>query len=81
MSVTYYVALPFVRTDEGIAPGQAQELPSEHSAIVRAEALSRLPENTGALAFKRSGDPNMGSFGDAEVLRTFGKVPDNLDEL
>ena len=40
-----------------------------------------MPENTGALAFKRSGDPNMGSFGHAKVLRTFGEVPENLDEL
>jgi hypothetical protein len=35
----------------------------------------------GALAFKRSGDPGMGSFGDAIVLKTFGEVPDRLDEL
>ena len=81
MSVTYFVALPFVQSEEGIAPGQAQELPNEHSAIIKAEALSRKPENVGALAFKRTGDPNMGNFGDAIVLRTFGKVPDNLDEF
>jgi hypothetical protein len=81
MSVTYFVALPFVRTEEGIAPGQAQEMPNEVAAIRRAEAMSREPEHAGALAFKRSGDPNMGSFGDATVLRTFGQVPDNLDEL
>jgi hypothetical protein len=34
-----------------------------------------------ALAFKRSGDPGMGSFTDAVVLKTFGEVPDRLDEL
>ena len=49
--------------------------------VVKAEALARQPENAGALAFKRTGDPNMGQFGDAQVLRTFGKVPENLDEL
>ncbi len=81
MSVTYYVALPFVRTEDGIATGQAQEMPNEVAAIRRAEAMSREPDNAGALAFKRSGDPNMGSFGDAAVLRTFGQVPENLDEL
>ena len=26
MSLTYYVALPFVRSDDGTAPGQAMEL-------------------------------------------------------
>jgi hypothetical protein len=47
----------------------------------RAEAMSRQQPNVGALAFKRTGDPNMGNYGDATVLRTFGEVPDNLDEL
>jgi hypothetical protein len=81
MAVTYYVALPFVKTEEGVAPGQAQELPNEPAAIRRAESMSRDPANAGALAFKRSGDPNMGNFGDATILKTFGVVPENLDEL
>jgi hypothetical protein len=81
MAVTYYVALPFVRTEDGAVPGQAQECSNEFSAIRRAEVLSRDPLNAGALAFKRSGDPNVGSFGDATILKTFGEVPDNLDEL
>ena len=81
MSVVYYVALPFVRTEDGVAPGQAQEMPNEGAAIRRAEAMSRDPGNGGALAFKRSGDPNAGSFNDATILKTFGEVPANLDEL
>jgi hypothetical protein len=81
MTVTYYVALPFVRTEEGVAPGEAQEMPNEGAAVRRAEAMSRDVANAGALAFKRSGDPNIGSFADATVLKTFGEVPANLDEL
>jgi hypothetical protein len=81
MTVTYYVALPFVRTEEGVAAGQAQEMPNEPGAIRRAESMSRDPSNAGALAFKRSGDPNMGNFGEATILKTFGEVPENLDEL
>ena len=81
MSVTYYVALPFIRTEDGVAAGQAQEMHSEHAAIRRAEAMSREPANAGALAFKRNGDPNMGNFSDAIVLKSFGTVPDNLDEI
>jgi hypothetical protein len=81
MSVTYYVALPFVRTEEGVAPGEAQEMPNEGAAIRRAEAMSRDAANAGALAFKRSGDPNIGSFNDATILKSFGDVPKNLDEL
>jgi hypothetical protein len=81
MAVTYYVALPFVRTAEGVAPGEAQEMPNEGAAIRRAESMSRDPTNAGALAFKRSGDPNLGNFGDPTILRTFGEVSANLDEL
>jgi hypothetical protein len=81
MSVTYYVALPFMKTEDGVAPGEAQEMPNERAAIRRAEAMSREPAIAGALAFKRSGDPNMGNFGEATILQTFGEVPTNLDEL
>ena len=77
MAVTYYVALPFVRTEAGVA----QEMPNEGAAIRQAESMSRDPANAGALAFKRSGDPNLGNFGDARILKTFGEVPMNLDEL
>ena len=80
MSVTYYVALPFVRTEDGVAPGAAQEMPNEAAAIRRAEAMSRDAANAGALAFKRSGDPNMGNFTEATILKSFGEVPTNLDE-
>ena len=39
MSLTYYVALPFVEHETGIAPGQAQECSNEASAMRRAEAI------------------------------------------
>ena len=81
MSVTYYIALPFSRTEDGLAPGQAQELPNGMAAIRRAEEMSRDPANSGALAFQRGGDPNLGSFQPATILKTFGDVPENLDEL
>jgi len=81
MSVTYYVALAFVRADDGCAPGEAQECQSEAAAIRRADAMSRDPVNVGAVAFKRAGDPNVGEFSDAVVLKKFGDVPDDLSEL
>ena len=43
--------------------------------------MSRDPANVGAIAFKRSGDPMMGDFSDAIVIKTFGEVPERLDEL
>jgi hypothetical protein len=47
MAVTYYVALPFIRTEDGAAPGEAQECQSEAAAIRRAEGMSRDPANAG----------------------------------
>jgi hypothetical protein len=81
MSATYYVALPFLRTEDGIAAGQAQEMPSASAAVRRAELMSRDPLNAGALAFRRSGDPNLGDFGQPTILKAFGEVPNTLDEL
>lgn len=82
MAITYFVALPFIETEDGmLAAGQAQECPNEGSAIRRAESLAARPEHVGALAFKRSGDPGQGQFGDATVLGKFGIVPDHLEEF
>ena len=81
MAVTYYVALPFIRTEDGTAPGEAQECQSEAAAIRRAEGMSRDPANAGAVAFKRAGDPNVGEFSDAVVLKKFGDVPEDLSAL
>jgi hypothetical protein len=43
--------------------------------------MSRKEGIVGALAFKRTGSPNEGIFGEPTILRTFGLVPENLDEL
>lgn len=76
MDVTYYVALPFVMADDGLAPGEAVECLSANAAI-----LSRKPGCVGAVAFSRTGDPSSGDFGDAKVMRKFGDVPDDLSTL
>jgi hypothetical protein len=79
--VTYYVALPFVLATDGIAAGEAVECFNPNSAVMKAEALSRKSGNVGALAFSRSGDPATGDFADAELIRKFGDVPDDLSTL
>ena len=77
--VTYYVALPFVRLENGgLAPGQAVECPHSSAAIRRADAMSRSEMNAGAVAFSRSGSPDLGEFDDAVVLKSFGHVPDDF---
>jgi hypothetical protein len=79
--VTYYVALPFVASDDGIARGEAVECFNPNAAVTRAEALSRKEGYVGAVAFSRTGDPATGDFSDATVIRKFGDVPDDLSAL
>jgi hypothetical protein len=79
--VTYFVALPFVAGDDGIAAGEPMECFNPVAVVLRAEALSRQPGHVGAVAFSRTGDPTTGDFGDAEIIRKFGEVPDDLSAL
>jgi hypothetical protein len=80
--ITYYVAMPFLRDESGLLiAGNAEECQSSTTALRRAEMMSRLAGNIGAVAFSRSGDPMMGEFRDARLLRSFGQVPDDLGEL
>jgi hypothetical protein len=46
--VTYYVALPFIATCDGIAPGEAVQCFNPNSAVMRAEAFSHKPGYVGA---------------------------------
>jgi hypothetical protein len=39
--VTYYVALPFVASEDGIAAGEPTECFNPTAVVIRAEALSR----------------------------------------
>ena len=79
--VTYYVALPFIATEDGIGPGEPTECFNPNAAVMRAEALSRKEGHVGAVAFSRTGDPASGNFSDAEVIRKFGEVPADLSAL
>ena len=74
----YYVALPFVRVEEGFAPGEAVECPHSAAAIRRADALAAREGNAGAVAFSREGSPELGEFEDAVILKVFGNVPDDF---
>jgi hypothetical protein len=43
--VTYFVALPFVASDDGVAAGEPTECFNPNAAVMRAEALSRKEGN------------------------------------
>lgn len=80
--ITYYVALPFVQDDSGeLVAGNAEECQSAATALRRAEIMSKMAGSIGAVAFSRTGDPAIGEFGDARLLRKFGHVPDDLGGL
>ena len=72
--ITYYVAVPFVRSeDDCLIAEQAVECPSSNTAVAQARTMARTA--AGAVAFSRTGDPDIGEFDDAAVLATFGDVP------
>ena len=80
--ITYYVAMPFFKDDNGSpVAGNPEECQSPITALWRAEILSRGAGHVGAVAFSRSGDPTIGEFSDATLLKSYGNVPDDLSGL
>ena len=78
-AVTYYVALPFVRNEDGdLIAGEAQERQTASAAL--REARRMVETSAGAVAFSRTGDPSVGEFEDAVVIERFGDTP-SLDDL
>jgi hypothetical protein len=51
------------------------------AAIRRAEAMSSREEIAGAVAFYRRGNPDLGEFDEAEILKTFGQVPEDFRDI
>lgn len=80
-STTYFVALPFVASEEGPMPVDAVECQSAAIARSTASSLGRNPKYVGAIAFERSGDPDEGHFAGAAVLARYGVTPDDLSGL
>ena len=68
-------------SDDGPAPRDGVECTSATAAMMRAETLARIDGNIGAVAFSRTGDPAMGDFADAVLLKAFGEVPSDLSGL
>ena len=78
-AITYYVALPFTRSEDG---DMHAGIPHEHSSPLNAIHAARrfASDGAGAIAFSRSGDPETGEYTDAVVLQTFGEIL-SLDDL
>ena len=73
-NITYYVAMGFERDEaEDIVALEPMESQSASAAVARARTLAAT--KAGAIAFSRTGDPNIGEFADAVVLFKAGDVP------
>ena len=78
-STTYYVALAFTRSEDGdIVACEPKEARSSGQAIRMADALATTEGHCGAIAFSRAGDPALGDFEDAVILKTVGEVDSGL---
>jgi hypothetical protein len=78
-TMTYYVALAFKKDedeDEGgdIVACDPREAHSSEQAIRMAGTLAVAEGHCGAIAFSRTGDPALGDFEDAVILKTVGEV-------
>jgi hypothetical protein len=76
-TMTYYVALAFKKAegDGGdIVACDPREARSSDQAIRMAGSLAKAAEHCGAIAFSRNGDPALGDFEDAVILKTVGEV-------
>ena len=77
--VTYHVVLAFTRSEEGdIVAAEPKEARGADQAIRMATNLAATSPHCGAIAFSRTGDPAIGEFEDAVVLRAFGEVDEAL---
>ena len=71
----YYVALAFMRSEDGsIVACEPKEARSSDQAIRMVGSLAVTEGHCGAIAFSRTGDPALGDFKDAVVLKTVGEV-------
>ena len=78
-AVTYHVVLAFVRSEDGdIVATEPKEARSADQAIRVAKSLAATEPHCGAIAFSRTGDPAMGDFEDAVILKTVGEVDEGL---
>ena len=75
--VTYYAVLPFSRTEDGDFLAEAA-IEMRSSSQAKATASRREGEGKSAVAFSKTGDPQLGEWADAVILGRYGDVPDDL---
>jgi len=75
-AMTYYVALAFKRSEDNgeVVACDPKEARTADQAIRMAGSLAVVEGHCGAIAFSRTGDPALGDFDDAVILKTVGEV-------
>jgi hypothetical protein len=61
-----------------LLPVILKEARSSEQAIRIASTLAKMEGHCGAIAFSRTGDPALGDFDDAVILKTIGEVDAGL---
>ena len=76
VAMTYYVALAFKRSEDNgeVVACDPKEARSGDQAVRMAGSLAVQEGHCGAIAFSRTGDPALGDFEDAVILKTIGEV-------
>jgi hypothetical protein len=79
-TITYFVALAFMRSDadDGIVACEPKEARNAEQAVRMAGLMAAVEGHCGAIAFSRTGDPAIGEFEDAVILKTVGEVDTGL---
>ena len=78
-NVTYFVMVPFKDVEGELVAEQGVQFPSEGAA--KAQARSAVAKGAvGAIAFKRSGDPNIGEYSDATIICKEGNLPEGIED-
>lgn len=73
--MTDYVPFTFKRSEyRDIVACEPKEARSSSQAICMAETLATTEGHCGAIAFSRTGDPALGDFEDAVILKAVGEV-------
>ena len=69
---------PLRASTEVFASVEAVECHHAAAAVRRAEVMSHRDGISGAVAFYRRGNPDLGEFEEAEILKTFGDGPEDF---
>lgn len=75
--ITYFAVLPFSRTQDGDFLAEAA-IEVRNADQARSTARQMAGTDRGAVAFSKTGNPQIGEWDDAVVLGRYGDVPDDL---